>query len=85
VAARHLSQAFFPAAVNRINAIGQKFRATVKMNVASREPGLSQYVVRSTFLYLKSDQRAAPDVKVLPKALVGQVLFMHETRLQARN
>jgi hypothetical protein len=32
--------------------IGQKLRATLKMNVASREPGLSQYVVKSTLLYV---------------------------------
>jgi len=42
LAARYLSLALLPAAVNRISTIGQKFSATVKMNAASREPGLSQ-------------------------------------------
>ena len=53
--------------------IGQKLRATVKMNVASLEPGLSQYVVKSTFLYLNPTSGPRRMSKLLPKALVRSI------------
>src|SRR6266516_7828341 len=50
--------------------IGQKFRATVKTNVASFEPGLSQQVVRSTFWYLNPTSGPRRMSNLLPSALV---------------
>ena len=53
--------------------VGQKFTATVKMNVASLEPGLSQYVVKSTFLYLNPTSGPRRMSKLLPNALVRSI------------
>src|SRR5437773_11494203 len=53
-----------------MSAIAQKFRATLKTNVASFEPGLSQYVVKSTFLYLNPTSGPRRMSNLLPSALV---------------
>src|SRR5205823_11456575 len=52
------------------SAIAQKFTVVAKTNVASLEPGLSQYVVRSTFLYLKPTSGPRRMSNLLPSALV---------------
>ena len=51
------------------SAVDQKFRATLKMNAASGEPGLSQYVVKLTFLYLNPTSGPRRMSEVAPEGL----------------
>src|SRR5437667_9892094 len=52
------------------SAIAQKFTVVAKTNVASLEPGLSQHVVKSTFLYLKPTSGPRRMSNLLPSTLV---------------